>query len=214
LPLAVAICSAFNFPEEENEMADEHRPRRRHGEAFWWAHHEAWKRSDLNQRQYCEAQGIPLKAFGNWRAKFMAEPQPPVRKLLYRRGDLSHTRSHPVPTANPTQLTDACESSDSSVDERSLQVVLLRFYRPVPVAGFVGSRNTHAPDQLNVLRRSSQKRVPLSRIDRLLLVGLYRLAFVRQQSGTVANRRRLMALRDPAPLALEAWALPSSKWKS
>jgi hypothetical protein len=31
--------------------------------------------SDLNQRQYCEAQGIPLKAFGNWRAKFKAEPR-------------------------------------------------------------------------------------------------------------------------------------------
>src|SRR5205814_5335267 len=30
--------------------------------------------------------------------------------------------------------------------------------------------------QLNVLRRSSLKRVPLSSIDRLLLVGLYRLA--------------------------------------
>jgi hypothetical protein len=40
------------------------------------AHHEDWKRSDLNQRQYCEAEGIPLKAFGNWRAQFKAEPQP------------------------------------------------------------------------------------------------------------------------------------------
>ena len=37
----------------------------RQGEAFWRAHDEAWKRSDLNQRQYCEAEGIPLKAFGN-----------------------------------------------------------------------------------------------------------------------------------------------------
>ena len=75
-------------------MADEHRPRQRYSEAFWRAHHEAWKRSDLNQREYCKAQGIPLKAFGNWRAKFMAEPQPPVRKLLYRREGLSHTLSH------------------------------------------------------------------------------------------------------------------------
>jgi len=24
---------------------------------------EAWKRSDLNQWEYCEAQGVPLKAF-------------------------------------------------------------------------------------------------------------------------------------------------------
>jgi hypothetical protein len=61
----------------------------RQGETFWRAHHEAWKRSDLNQRQYCEAEGIPLKAFGNWRAVFKAEPQPPERKLLYRRRGLS-----------------------------------------------------------------------------------------------------------------------------
>jgi hypothetical protein len=38
-------------------MADEHQLRQRYGEAFWRAHHEAWKRSDLNQREYCEAQG-------------------------------------------------------------------------------------------------------------------------------------------------------------
>ena len=37
---------------------------------------------------------MPLKAFGNWRAKFKAEPQLPERKLLYRRGGLSHTLSH------------------------------------------------------------------------------------------------------------------------
>src|SRR5437870_1652966 len=50
--------------------------------------------SELNQREYCEAEGIPLKAFGNWRAKFKAEPQPRPRKLLYRRGELSHPLSH------------------------------------------------------------------------------------------------------------------------
>jgi len=67
----------------------------RQSEAFWRAHHEAWKRSDLNQREYCEAQSIPLKAFGNWRAKFKAEPQPPERKLLYRRRGLSHGVRNP-----------------------------------------------------------------------------------------------------------------------
>jgi len=70
--------------------------RERYGEAFWRARHEAWQQSALNQREYCEAHGIPLKAFGNWRAKFKAEPQPPVRKLLYRRRGLSHTLSHSV----------------------------------------------------------------------------------------------------------------------
>jgi hypothetical protein len=61
----------------------------RQGEAFWRAHHDAWKRSDLNQRQYCEAEDIPLKAFGNWRQRFRLERQPPERKLLYRRRGLS-----------------------------------------------------------------------------------------------------------------------------
>jgi hypothetical protein len=75
-------------------MADGGWSRERYGEAFWRAHHEAWQQSDLNQREYCEAHGLSLKAFGNWRARFKAEPQPPVRKLLYRRGGLSHTPSH------------------------------------------------------------------------------------------------------------------------
>jgi hypothetical protein len=75
-------------------MTEELRRRVRYGEAFWRAHHEAWKRSELNQREYCEAERISLKAFGNWRAKFKAEPQPPQRKLFYRRGGSSHTLSH------------------------------------------------------------------------------------------------------------------------
>jgi hypothetical protein len=62
-------------------MVDENLAWTRQREAFWRAHHEAWKRSDLNQRQYCEAEGIPLKAFGNWRSKFKAEPQPPERNI-------------------------------------------------------------------------------------------------------------------------------------
>ena len=74
-------------------MSDWITSRERYGEAFWRAHHEAWQQSVLNQREYCEAHGLPLKAFGNWRAKFKAEPQPPVRKL-YRRGGLSHRLSH------------------------------------------------------------------------------------------------------------------------
>jgi hypothetical protein len=76
------------------EMSNEIGSRMRYGEAFWRAHHEAWQQSALNQREYCEAHGIPLKAFGNWRAKFKAEPQLPAPKLLYRRRGLSHTLSH------------------------------------------------------------------------------------------------------------------------
>jgi hypothetical protein len=71
-------------------MSDKLLSREPYGEAFWRAHHEAWRHSEW----YCEAQGIPLKAFGNWRTKFKAEQQPPARKVLYRRGGLSHGLSH------------------------------------------------------------------------------------------------------------------------
>lgn len=85
-------------------------------ESFWRAHHEAWKRSDLNQWQYCEAERIPLKAFGNWRAVFKAEPQPPERKLLYRRRGLSPPfspqPSPPVsPPLNPGTYPSSCSAS-------------------------------------------------------------------------------------------------------
>jgi hypothetical protein len=86
-------------------MADEHRVWPRQGAEFWRAHHEAWKRSDLIQRQYCEAEGIPLKAFGNWRAQFKAEPQPPELKPLYRRHCAGHHRrrlSHPPTLSHPS----------------------------------------------------------------------------------------------------------------
>jgi hypothetical protein len=58
--------------------------------AFWRSHHQAWRRSNLNQREYCESHGLPLKRFGNWRAKFKQEPAVP-EKLLYRcSGGLSY----------------------------------------------------------------------------------------------------------------------------
>ena len=95
-------------------MAGEQRPWVRQGETFWRAHHEAWKRSDLNQRQYCETQGIPRKAFENWRAQFKAEPQPPERKLLYRRRPLSPPLSPPVsPPISPVTYTTLSGSRDS-----------------------------------------------------------------------------------------------------
>jgi len=114
-------------------MADGERRRERYGEAFWRAHHEAWRQSDLNQRGYCEAQGISLKAFGNWRAKFKAEPQPPPRRLLYRRDGLSHRLSHtlghslshmtngsPEPTLIVPPARDGHRRSFSEADKRRI----------------------------------------------------------------------------------------------
>ncbi|MDF2369070.1 transposase [Sneathiella sp.] len=55
-------------------------------EGFWRSHHEGWECSALNQREYCEAHGLPLKRFGNWRAMFKTETAAVQGKLLYRRG--------------------------------------------------------------------------------------------------------------------------------
>ncbi len=64
-------------------------------EPFWRAHLDGWRRSDLNQREYCEAQGLSLKRFGNWRAKLKHEESASAGKLLYRRGGgLRHMSSH------------------------------------------------------------------------------------------------------------------------
>lgn len=64
-------------------------------EGFWRSHHKGWERSTLNQREYCEAHGLPLKRFGNWRAKFKTETVAVQGKLLYRRSEsLSHMASH------------------------------------------------------------------------------------------------------------------------
>ena len=95
-------------------MSDDFVSRARYGEPFWRAHHVAWRRSDLNQREYCEAQGIPLKAFGNWRAKFKAEPQLQARKLLYRRGGVSHPLSHPLSHSLSHALSHVTYPSSSS----------------------------------------------------------------------------------------------------
>jgi transposase-like protein len=64
-------------------------------ELFWRGHLEGWRRSELNQREYCELHGLPLKRFGNWRAKLKDAGEERTYKLLYRRGGgLKHMPEH------------------------------------------------------------------------------------------------------------------------
>ncbi len=71
-------------------------------ESFWRAHLVGWRRSELNQREYCELHGLPLKRFGNWRATLKHEESASAGKLLYRRGGgLSHMTSHMTKGAVP-----------------------------------------------------------------------------------------------------------------
>ncbi len=64
-------------------------------ELFWRAHLEGWRHSELNQREFCELHGLPLKRFGNWRAKYKHENDVLGQKLLWRRGGgLKHMSEH------------------------------------------------------------------------------------------------------------------------
>ena len=54
-------------------MVPQRRVRRLTLEAFWRAHLKGWRDSNLNQLEYCELHGLPLKRFGNWRAEFKYE---------------------------------------------------------------------------------------------------------------------------------------------
>ena len=63
-------------------------------ESFWRYHHDEWARGALNQREYCELHGLPLKRFGNWRTRFRGEEKSRQAGLLYRRGGLGHMSGH------------------------------------------------------------------------------------------------------------------------
>ncbi len=80
-------------------------------ESFWRAHLDGWRRSDLNQREYCELHGLPLKRFGNWRAKFKYEDDVPRQTLLWRRGGgLKHMSKHmlkEIPSAPSNYIPSA-----------------------------------------------------------------------------------------------------------
>jgi hypothetical protein len=62
-------------------------------EVFWHFHHDQWVRGRLNQREYCDLHGLPLKRFGNWRDRFKIEVKVRKAGLLYRRGGLSPDNS-------------------------------------------------------------------------------------------------------------------------
>ena len=100
-------------------MADEHRTWRRQDEGFWRAHHEAWKRSDLNQRQYCEAEGIPLKAFGNWRVDAWASRNGVSRSEAIRRLVEIGLANTPK-TRRPGLRKGAARASDMAAEELEL----------------------------------------------------------------------------------------------
>ena len=99
-------------------------------ETFWRSHLDGWRLSDLNQREYCELHGLPLKRFGNWRAKLGHEEPAATGKLLYRRGGgLKHMSEHmlkEIPSAPSSTIPSARSGSSgrrrnfSAADKRRI----------------------------------------------------------------------------------------------
>lgn len=87
-------------------------------ESFWRHHHEGWKQSTLNQREYCELHGLPLKRFGNWRDQFKAEDHSRRAGLLYRRGGLRHMPGHMSDRENAALSTGYIPAARSMPDSR------------------------------------------------------------------------------------------------
>lgn len=64
--------------------------------AFWRQHVEAWKKSELSQRVYCEVHGLARRTFCRWRVRFKADDAAAERVLSRRR------RCKPRPGDSPS----------------------------------------------------------------------------------------------------------------
>lgn len=99
--------------------------RRNELEAFWRAHIRGWRESTLNQREYCDAHGHPLKRLGNWRAKFRHEDARLTGNLLWRRGRasepmLNHVRNGERPDIPSGRGETGRRRNFSTADKRRI----------------------------------------------------------------------------------------------
>ena len=81
-----------------------------------------------------------------------------------------------MPTGNPKWLTSPRESVDSPPDVRLCGLIWCAITAIFRSRTALQAEILILRHQLNVLRRKSSKRVALSSVDRLVFVGLYRLA--------------------------------------
>ncbi len=96
-----------------------------------------------------------MKAFGNWRAKFKAEPQPPVRKLLWRRGGANHSLSH---TLNHSLSHTVSHVTYPSFEPSSGPIV--------PPARTGHRRRFSAADRCHILTEADQPGASISEVAR------------------------------------------------
>ena len=138
--------------------------------AFWEAHFSQWREGGLNQREYCEAQGLQLKQFENWRAEFKYEQMVADRRVLWQRGTalshrISHATSHaashvtrkprimpPKPPRPPVVAATVAQEKDFAVRRRNFsqaakEAIILETMKPGNTVSSV-SRRYHIPPRM------------------------------------------------------------------
>ena len=164
-------------------------------EPFWRAHLACWRRSALNQREYCELHRLPLKRFGNWRAKYKHEDDVPRQKLLWRRGGgLRHMSEHmlkEIPSA-PSRYIPSVRSGGSGGRRNRCEADKRRI--ALGVTGMLknrspdGHRRTSAACELSTLparccHRSSAARTPTIRSSSAILISCAESRGIGTKSG-------------------------------
>ena len=132
--------------------------------AFWQAHFTQWLAGDLNQREYCEANGLSLRQFGNWRAEFKYEHLVSERRVLWKRGEgvshgLSHAASHatrektilkPKPPRPPAVAATVAAATNFAMHRRNFsqkakEAIVLETLKPGTTVTDVARRYQIAP---------------------------------------------------------------------
>ena len=132
--------------------------------ALWQAHFTQWLAGDLNQREYCEANGLSLRQFGNWRAEFKYEHLVSERRVLWKRGEgvshgLSHAASHatrektilkPKPPRPPAVAATVAAATNFAMHRRNFsqkakEAIVLETLKPGTTVTDVARRYQIAP---------------------------------------------------------------------
>ena len=99
---SVGRGAARRADEDEDERPERLR-------AFWRAQMDGWSRSDLNQREYCEANRLSLKNSGIWRAQLKYEDTVTDRKARWRR----RPKMSPVTSPMTSPMTEETEPREN-----------------------------------------------------------------------------------------------------
>lgn len=76
----------------------------KHGRDFWKEHVNAWRRSKLSQRMYCEQKGLAKRTLGYWSCKLKRQKGGEGSLVEVSRTRLNHESVQPEAVSRPIEL--------------------------------------------------------------------------------------------------------------